>query len=134
MYAGRMKTEYLYEPIGIDYKKPRLFWNCVDGKKQTAYQIAAVSDKGELLWDSGKVKSASMQALYGGKDVPPATRVIWKVCLWDEKNVQGEWKEASFETGISAWKAKWITGDYKVDKIKDIRWIVSERNFRREML
>ncbi|WP_455504118.1 family 78 glycoside hydrolase catalytic domain [Blautia sp.] len=118
MYAGRMKTEYLYEPIGIDYKKLRLFWNCVDGKKQTAYQIAAVSDKGELLWDSGKVKSASMQALYGGKDVPPATRVIWKVCLWDEKNVQGEWKEASFETGISAWEAKWITGDYKVDKNK----------------
>ena len=32
MYAITMKTEYLYEPMGIDYKKPGLFWNCADGK------------------------------------------------------------------------------------------------------
>ena len=118
MYAVRMKTEYLYEPIGIDYKRPRLFWNCADGKKQSAYQIVAETDKGELLWDSGKVESASMKTLYGGKEVPPATRVIWKISLWDENGRQGEWKEASFETGILSWEAKWITGDYKVDKNK----------------
>lgn len=118
MYAVRMKTEYLYEPVGIDYKKPGLFWNCADGKSQTAYQIVAETDNGELLWDSGKVESASMKTLYGGKDVPPATKVIWRVSLWDENDIQGEWKEASFETGISSWEAKWITGDYKVDKNK----------------
>lgn len=118
MYAVRMKTEYLYEPIGIDYKKPRLFWNCTDGKRQTAYQIIAETDNGELLWDSGKVESASMRTLYGGKDVPPATKVIWGISLWDENDIQGEWKEASFETGILSWEAKWITGDYKVDKNK----------------
>lgn len=118
MYAVRMKTEYLYEPIGIDYKRPRLFWNCADGKKQSAYQIVAETDKGELLWDSGKVESASMKTLYGGKEVPPATKVIWRISLWDENGRQGEWKEASFETGILSWEAKWITGDYKVDKNK----------------
>lgn len=118
MYAIRMKTEYLYEPIGIDYKRPWLFWNCTEGKKQSAYQIIAETDNGELLWDSGKVESASMRALYGGNDVPPATKVIWKICLWDENNMQGEWKSASFETGILSWEAKWITGDYKVDKNK----------------
>lgn len=118
MYAVRMKTEYLYEPVGIDYKKPGLFWNCADGIRQTAYQIVAETDDGELLWDSGKVESSSMKTLYGGKDVPPATKVIWRVSLWDENDIQGEWKEASFETGISSWVAKWITGDYKVDKNK----------------
>ena len=61
-----MKTEYLYEPMGIDYKKPGLFWNCADGKRQTAYQIVAETDNGELLWDSGKVESSSMKTLYGG--------------------------------------------------------------------
>ena len=65
MYAVRMKTEYLYEPIGIDDKRPRLFWNCADGKKQSAYQIVAETDNGELLWDSEKVESASMKTLYG---------------------------------------------------------------------
>lgn len=118
MYAVRMKTEYLYEPIGIDDKRPRLFWNCADGKKQSAYQIVAETDNGELLWDSGKVESASMKTLYGGKEVPPATKVIWRISLWDENGIQGEWKEASFETGILSWEAKWITGDYKVDKNK----------------
>lgn len=118
MYAIRMKTEYLYEPIGIDYKRPWLFWNCTEGKKQSAYQIIAETDNGELLWDSGKVESVSMRALYGGNDVPPATKVIWKICLWDENHMQGEWKSASFETGILSWEAKWITGDYKVDKNK----------------
>lgn len=118
MYAIRMKTEYLYEPMGIDYKKPGLSWNCTDGKLQSAYQIIAETDSGELLWDSGKVKSTSMRALYGGKEVPPATKVIWRIRLWDENDIQGEWKKASFETGILSWEAKWITGDYKVDKNK----------------
>ena len=57
MYAVRMKTEYLYEPIGIDYKRPRLFWNCADGKKQSAYQIVTETDKGGAAlgqWKSGK--------------------------------------------------------------------------------
>lgn len=118
MYAVRMKTEYLYDPIGIDYKKPRLFWNCEEGEKQTAYQIVARTDRDELLWDSKKVDSTSMRASFGGVDVPPATKVIWKLRLWDENGEPGEWQEATFETGIVFWAAKWITGDYKVDRKK----------------
>ena len=58
MKAIRLRTEYLTNPIGIDFVKPRLGWNCEGGKTQTAYQIFATSDVGTLLWDSGKVSSS----------------------------------------------------------------------------
>lgn len=28
MKAIRLKTEYLENPIGLDIRRPRLFWNC----------------------------------------------------------------------------------------------------------
>ena len=109
MKAIRLRTEYLNNPIGIDIQHPRLMWNCEEGIKQTAYQI--ITDE----WDSGKVMSSSMQAVYP-KKLNDRERVTWKVCLWDENNEPGEWSEACFETGISSWKAEWITGNYKVNK------------------
>ncbi len=56
---------------------------------------------------------------YGGK-VTSRIRIEWKVRLWDEGDEAGDWSEpAVFEMGllhISDWKAKWITGNYRVDK------------------
>lgn len=116
MQAIRLKTEHLFEPMGVDFTAPRLYWNCDGGKKQTAYQIVAADDGGSILWDSGRVESAAMCVKWGGAPVPPKTKVLWKVRLWDEENAAGDWSEASFETGIRVWSAKWITGDYKVNK------------------
>ena len=116
MQAIRLKTEHLQNPLGVDFTAPGLFWNCSRGKKQTAYQIIAVNDAGTILWDSGKIKSTSMRTQWGGKSVPPKTKVLWKVRLWDEADVVGDWTESTFETGIDVWKAKWITGNYKVNK------------------
>lgn len=116
MKAIRLKAEHLFDPVGVDFTSPRLFWNCEGGKKQTAYQIIAADDAGNLLWDSGKVESASMRVRWGGKPVPPKTKVLWKVRLWDESGSVGDWAEATFETGMDAWKAKWITGNYRVNK------------------
>ena len=116
MKAIRLKTEHLFDPIGIDLAQPRLFWNCEGGMKQTAYQIVAVDEQGIVLWDSGKVESNSMHATWGGAPVPPKTKVLWKVCLWDECDVCGEWSKASFETGIDRWQANWITGNYRISK------------------
>lgn len=116
MKAIRLKTEYLTEPMGIDILKPRLFWNCEGGQKQTAYQIVAASDSGRLLWDSKKIESSSMRTFWGGEPVAPKTRVLWRIRLWDECGRPGDWNEAAFETGIDSWQAKWITGDYKVNK------------------
>ena len=116
MKAIRLKTEHLFNPVGVDFSAPRLFWNCEGGKKQTAYQIVAADDAGNLLWDSGKVESTAMSAKWGGAPVPLKTKVLWKVRLWDESGSVGDWADASFETGMDAWKAKWITGNYRVNK------------------
>ena len=116
MQAIRLKTEHLFDPIGVDFTAPRLFWNCEGGKKQTAYQIIAADDSGSVLWDSGRVESAAMCVTWGGAPVPPKTKVLWKVRLWDETDTSGDWSEACFETGINTWSAQWITGDYPVNK------------------
>lgn len=117
MKAINLKTEYLVNPIGIDIKNPRLMWNCEGGKKQTAYRIIAVSD-GKTVWDSGKVQSSSMRAEY---PQPPKSRqkVEWSVTLWDESDKEGESASAAFEYGLlnaSDWQAKWISGNYRVNK------------------
>ena len=114
MKAIRLRTEYLTDPIGIDIRKPRLFWNCEDGTKQTAYEIVASSNE-TVLWSSGKVSSSSMRCEWGGGPVPAKTKVLWKIRLWDENDICGQWNKAFFETGIDSWEAKWITGNYKAD-------------------
>ena len=118
MKAVNLLTEYLTNPIGIDYKRPRLFWNCSDGKKQTAYRITALSDDGTILFESGWTESSSMHADWGGDNVPAMTRVNWSVTLRDENGKEGEPASAFFETGIDRWTASWITGNYSVDRQK----------------
>ena len=119
MKAIRLRTEYLHDPIGIDIPHPRLFWNCEDGMRQTAYQIAAETDGGGG-WDSGKVASSRMTHIPYEGMLASRVRVTWRVRLWDENGTEGDWSEpAVFETGLleaSDWKANWITGDYKIDK------------------
>ncbi len=121
MRAIRLRTEYLKEPMGIDIPRPRLSWNCEGGAKQTAYQIIA-KGSGETLWDSGKVASSSMTHIpYGGPKLHSRERVNWSVKLWDENGVGGEISHSFFEMGLleaSDWKAKWITGNYKVKRSK----------------
>lgn len=115
MKAIRLRTEYLKDPIGIDISKPRLFWNCEGGIEQSAYEIMAANEAGDVLWSSGKVASGAMQAAWSGKAIPCKTKVLWRVRLWDEQDICGEWSQAAFETGIDTWKANWITGNYKPD-------------------
>ena len=65
MKTIRLKTEHLFNPIGVDFTAPRLYWNCEGGRKQTAYQIVAADDSGSVLWDSGRVESAAMCVKWG---------------------------------------------------------------------
>lgn len=113
MKAINIKTEYLINPLGIDVQNPRVFWNCEGGITQTAYRIK--SEK----WDSGKIESSSMYAQYP-LGLVSGERVNFQIKLWDENDKEGEWSEpAFFEMGIlrkGDWSAKWITGDYRVNK------------------
>ena len=99
MKAIRLRTEYLFDPIGVDFQQPRLMWNCEGGVRQTAYQIVTEQ------WDSGQVESDSMRAAYP-KPLRDRERVNWKIRLWDENGEPGEWSEAFFETGNSSWQAR----------------------------
>ena len=84
MKAIRLKTEYLTNPIGIDYTRPRLSWVCEGGKKQTAYRVIAKDDDGNAIWDSGKTASSKMHLIpWGGKALKSRQRVTWSVELWD---------------------------------------------------
>ena len=37
MNAIRLKTEHLFDPLGMDVQQPRLMWNAEGGVKQKAY-------------------------------------------------------------------------------------------------
>lgn len=117
MKAINVKTEYMNNPVGIGAKNPRIMWNCDGEQKQTAYCIDAVVDGKE--WSSGKVENGSMHADFGWA-LKSHSVVRFKIKLWDEKGNEGEWSdENTFEMGLlekTDWQAKWISGNYKVDK------------------
>ena len=120
MKAINLKTEYLVNPIGIDIKKPLLLWNCDSGIKQKAYRIIAKIDD-KVVYDSGKIDSSSTRAILPIK-LKSKDRVYWNVILFDENDKEGEVSEtAFFEIGLlnkNDWKAKWISGNYRVNKNK----------------
>ena len=114
MKAIRIKTEFLTNPIGVDFQHPLITWNCDDGVKQTAYRIVASSG-----WDSGKVASDSMRATYP-MELKSREIVKFTITLWDENDREGEPSLASFEMGLlekSDWQARWISGNYAVNPL-----------------
>ena len=110
MKAIRLKTEHLINPMGIDIVRPYLTWNCEDGIRQTAYEIEA-AENGRVIWNSKKTAGGEMNAVFG-TDALSRQRIFWKVRLWDENDVPGEWsEEAWFEMGLlekEEFAAKWI--------------------------
>lgn len=137
MRAIRLRTEYLFEPVGLDILCPHFFWNCeAQGEKdsrQSAYRIVAQKN-GDILWDSGKVISDAMDHIpYGGPALKSRDRIQWSVQLWDACDVPGEISESFFEMGLlspSDWEARWISGDY--EPVTDTRYPVDYfmRTFR----
>ena len=100
MKAINLKTEYLKNPIGIDIENPRLMWNCDGGITQTAFQINAFDIDGNLIFDSGKIPSNSMQFTYP-LNLLSRARIYWQVKLWDENDKSEDFSEkAFFEIGL----------------------------------
>lgn len=119
MKAIHLQTEYLTEPLGLGNEKPRFYWNAEGGVTQTAYQIICKRGK-DIVWDSGKVQSSSMTHIrYAGQPLYSRDRIAWSVRLWDENDAPGETNESRFELGLleaSDWTARWISGNYKIEK------------------
>ncbi len=117
-----LKTEYVVNPLGLDEKKPRLFWRLDTterGAVQSAYRVLVASSREALdrhegdQWDSGKVASSSqIQIEYDGKPLVSEGCYYWKVQVWDSADRPSDWSETAFWTmGLldrGEWKAGWI--------------------------
>ncbi len=132
-----LRCEYLYDPLGIDVKKPRLSWKleALDpqqrGLSQTAYHILVAGSREVLdknrgdLWDSGEVKSdKSHLVVYNGAPLSSNMRCYWKVQVRDENGVLSDWsKPARWTTGLinqAEWKAEWIGTDEQFTEVKTL--------------
>lgn len=118
MHAVNLEAACLTNPLGIDMALPRLRWQDESGIAQSAYEIISRADDGSLLWDTGKVESASMELMWPGIPLRSRERVSWQVRIWDEEGKAGPWSDAAtIEMGLldaTDWKASWISGDYDV--------------------
>jgi alpha-L-rhamnosidase len=120
--AGRLRCEYLEDPLGIDVTPPRLGWVLQStGRRQmqTAYQILVAGSLRDLnanradLWDSGKVVSdETAHVSYRGKPLGSRQPCFWKVRVWDQNGTPSGFSEpASWEMGLlepGEWRAQWI--------------------------
>lgn len=119
---GRLRCEYLENPLGIDETRPRLSWQIRDprrGAAQGAYQVQVASTQ-QLLeggsadqWDSGKVESGqSIQVEYTGRELESRKRYHWRVRSWDARGEASPWSRPQWwEMGFlesSHWKGQWI--------------------------
>ena len=118
MHAVNLEAACLTNPLRIDMALPRLRWQDESGIAQSAYEIISRADDGSLLWDTGKVESASMELMWPGIPLRSRERVSWQVRIWDEEGKAGPWSDAAtIEMGLldaTDWKASWISGDYDV--------------------
>jgi alpha-L-rhamnosidase len=120
--VGRLRCEYLLDPLGIDVARPRLSWTLQSperGQRQTAYQVLVASspellaqDKGDL-WDSGKITSdQSLHVEYAGSPLASWQACWWKVRTWDKDGKPSAFSEpARWTMGIlepEGWTGKWL--------------------------
>ena len=80
--VGRLETEHLPGPLGIDTATPRLSWWITSEKEgfvQSSYRIVVGNDSASVatgqgsMWDTGQVQSPVMLVHYAGRDLQPFT-------------------------------------------------------------
>jgi alpha-L-rhamnosidase len=119
--VGGLQTDALIAPLGIADLTPKLSWTDtanVNGAVQTGYEIQAAASAsdltaGQLLWDSGQVRSPAQNAQYGGTALTSRSFVTWQVRVWDGTGAVSAWSApTTFQIGLtkpSDWTAEWIT-------------------------
>ncbi|MCR5355384.1 MAG: alpha-L-rhamnosidase, partial [Lachnospiraceae bacterium] len=116
MKAVNLKCEHMSNPMGIDFANPTLSWNCQGGVAQKAYEVI-VKCSDDVVYDSGKVESSSMQMKYPNQ-LQSRQKLTWQVKLWDENDMEETSEEATFEMGlldVNDWQAKWINPEEKTE-------------------
>ncbi len=119
---ANLRCEYKQNPIGIDVKNPRLFWELRSDRrdvKQSSYQILVASSLQRLnpqdvdIWNSGKIRSSqSIQIEYRGQKLESGRKYYWKVRAWDQFDNPSDYSKAAWwETGLmedADWEGIWI--------------------------
>ncbi len=134
-----LRVEYARNPLGIAAAAPRLSWRSTTDTRnvqQSAYQVQAARSEeqlnsGELLWDSGRVKSdRSLFVPYQGPELGTGQQVVWRLKVWDQEGNASTWSEtASWEMGLlqpEDWVSHWIKPAGPVDR-SDVRPVVQLR-------
>lgn len=118
-----LRTEYLWQPLGLDVPRPRLSWKLqstsLRGVSQIAYHIRVARTRVGLmeekadLWDSGEVCAAtSTHVEYDGETLTPRMQCHWSVRVQDQTGFWSDWASPVFWTmGPAAphdWTARWI--------------------------
>jgi alpha-L-rhamnosidase len=105
--VGRLRCEWMVNPVGIDVAKPRLSWELESGEKnvlQTSYEVQVARSEEELrqgkfVWDSGVVKSdESVGVEYGGPELVSAGIYFWRVRVWDSLGRDSGWSDSLSRT------------------------------------
>ena len=117
-----LKTNHTHEMLGLD-ENPYFSWKLRSEKentKQASYRIV-VSDKGEIVWDSGVIASAqTIYNPYQGKKLKSCTRYDVTVSVSDNHEDKDE-ISSYFETAFldqKEMKALWVEADEKIKKRK----------------
>ena len=110
-----IKCEYVERPIAITTMKPRFSWEISSEQNniyQKAYKIKVENEKGNIIWNSGKIESRnSIGIVYDGELLDSCNRYYYRVKVWDKNGNTVESNIECFETAFlkaSDWKAKWI--------------------------
>lgn len=105
-----LRTEYLENPLGLAFARPRFSWKLP--ARQVAYRIRVGSSPGDSdLWDSGVTASDRFSLVeYDGVPLESRKRAWWTVEVWDRQGAASLSQEAWFELGLAFedWRAQWI--------------------------
>jgi len=121
--VGKLQTNNLDNPLGIDDTSPRFSWQMYSGirdQNQSAYQILVATSIENLnagigdMWDSGRIESGvSNNIVYGGLHLSSRNDYFWKVRIWNQTGQTGDWSDiAKFGMAMLSqddWSARWIT-------------------------
>ncbi len=128
MQLTNLRCEFLFDPLGIDVREPRLSWELHDmrrGVTQVAYRVLVASspellaaDRGDL-WASGRVPSdETLGIAYAGQPLASRMLCYWKARAWAQVSEGGQailetpWSDvATWSMGLlhpSDWLARWI--------------------------
>lgn len=117
--VGKLRTEYLENPIGIDSETPHFSWQLKSDRRSTvqkSYQVTLATDPAmaSVIYDSGVIESGQsanveLENLY----LEPTTRYYWTVTVTDNYGETAVSEPGNyFETGLkeAGWSgAQWIT-------------------------